>query len=31
MQNGVEEKEAGEEPAAGVVPAESRKTKEVML
>jgi hypothetical protein len=31
MQNGVEGKKAGEEPAAGVVPAESRKTKEVML
>jgi len=30
-ENGIEGKEAGEEPAAGVVPAESRKTNEVML
>ena len=30
-ENGIEGKEAGEEPAAGVVPAESRMTNEVML
>ena len=31
MQNGNEGKETGEEPAAGVVPAESTKTNEVSL
>jgi hypothetical protein len=31
IQNGVEEKETGEEPAAGIVPAQRRRSNEVRL